>query len=152
MGTGTVWAEDKIYQLPIVASSLTDLGNLPEIRTPEPFVARWKRMHTVPAQTMHEDSLSRTSVQFVSPWDFRFPSSSARESRYDHESGAVDILRMFRGARGSDYDGGVWKDVDIRKRELPPPPFMGVGYAEETGGNRLEVCSGPEVRGLVRKW
>ncbi|KAF8441823.1 hypothetical protein BGX38DRAFT_1272625 [Terfezia claveryi] len=42
-------------------------------------------------------------------------------------------------------------DTEYARRELSPPPFMGVGYAEETGGSRLEIISGPEGERMSEK-
>ena len=150
MGTVAVRGEGTIYQLSSAASSLTDLGDLPDIRTPEPFVARRKGMQTINinAQMLYRSSLSRMSARLVSPWDFRFPSSSGGQSRDDHEK-TVDILGLFVGVRGGGEgkeEEGVRMGGSVPERELSPPPFMGVGYAEGTGAGRIEVVSGPESR------
>ena len=128
-----------IYQLSSTVSSLTDLEDLPEVRTPEPFVARKKRM--LHAQMVYGDSRFQVSARLVSPWDFWFQASSGEESQDAHERNDVDILTLLAEVRRGTDDG----EEGVGKGELPPPPFMGVGYDEETGTDGVEVVSGLEV-------
>jgi len=153
VGIVTVQGEDTTYQLSSAASSLTDLGDLPEIRTPEPFVSRRKKMQTMHAQMLRGGSLLRMSARLVSPWDFRFPSSGGGQSRDGHERTAVDILGLFAGVRGGGDCGeeGVTMDRDVERRELSPPPFMGVGYAEGAGVGGVEVVPSPEGERISEK-
>lgn len=133
-----------IYQLSSAASSLTDLGDLPEIRTPEPFVARRKRMQTTQAQILREDSLSGMSARSVSPWGFQFQSLSGRESRGDYEKTTIDILELLVEVRGGGDNG---EKGNMREWELSSPLLLGVGYAEGTGGGcGVGVAFGEKTR------
>ncbi|KAF8417157.1 hypothetical protein EV426DRAFT_388325 [Tirmania nivea] len=150
MGTVTVLGEDTIYQFSSATSSLTDLGELPEIHTPEPFIARRKRMqvthaHISHAQMLYGDNVLRMNARLVSPWDFRIQSSSRGDSRDAHRKAAVD-MGLFPEVRGGEGDGeeAVGKDEDGgEKRELTPPPFMTGGYAEGADGSWVVVVSSP---------